>query len=193
MAAGEIRNPDRVIPQSLAWGLIAVLFLYMSANLAYFYALPFEEIVNSHSTLYPDALPVATKAALQSFGGAAVALLSLAFVFSALGAMNGTILTGARVPYAMARDGLMWKRLGEANARTHSPVWSTVVKACGRASSPPRAPSTNSQIASCSRRGSSTRSARSVYSIFAANFPHLLIVRPRSLGRPSSSSPARSC
>ena len=128
MAAGEIRNPDRVIPQSLAWGLLAVLFLYVGANLAYFYALPFEEVANSHSTLYPDALPVATKAALQSFGGAAVALLSLAFVFSALGAMNGTILTGARVPYAMARDGLMWRRLGEANALTHSPVWSTVAQ-----------------------------------------------------------------
>ena len=128
MAAGEIRNPDRVIPQSFAWGLIAVLFLYVGANLAYFYALPFEEVVNSHSTLYPDALPVATKAALQSFGAAAVAILSLAFVFSALGAMNGTILTGARVPYAMAQDGLMWKRLGDVNARTHSPVSSTIVQ-----------------------------------------------------------------
>src|SRR5580704_3277964 len=45
MAAGEIRDPDRVIPQSLAWGLVAVLLLYAGANLAYFYALPFEEIV----------------------------------------------------------------------------------------------------------------------------------------------------
>lgn len=128
MAAGEIRNPDRVIPQSFVWGLAAVLFLYAGANLAYFYALPFEEVVNSNSTLYPDALPVATKAALQSFGGAAVAILSLAFVFSALGAMNGTILTGARVPYAMAQDGLMWSWLGKANARTHSPVGSTLVQ-----------------------------------------------------------------
>ena len=128
MAAGEIRDPDRVIPQSLAWGLLAVLFLYVAANLAYFYALPFEEVLNSNSTLYPDALPVATKAALQSFGGVAVAILSLAFVFSALGAMNGTILTGARVPYAMARDGLMWRWLGEANPRTHSPIASTVVQ-----------------------------------------------------------------
>ncbi len=128
MAAGEIRNPDRVIPRALAWGLMAVLFLYGGANLAYFYALPFAEVVNSNSTLYPDALPIATKAALQSFGGAAVAILSFAFVFSALGAMNGTILTGARVPYAMAQDGLMWSWLGKANARTHSPVGSTIVQ-----------------------------------------------------------------
>jgi APA family basic amino acid/polyamine antiporter len=128
MAAGEIRKPQRVIPQSLAWGLIVVLLLYAAANIAYFYALPFDEVANSFSTLYPDALPVATKAALQSFGGGAVALLSIAFIFSALGAMNGTILTGARVAYAMARDGLMWKRLGEANARTHSPVWSTIAQ-----------------------------------------------------------------
>jgi APA family basic amino acid/polyamine antiporter len=128
MAAGEVRNPDRVIPRALACGLVVVLLLYLGANLAYFYALPFAEVVNSNSTLYPDALPVATKAALQAFGGAAVAILSIAFVFSALGAMNGTILTGARVPYAMARDGLMWSWLGKANARTHSPVASTVVQ-----------------------------------------------------------------
>jgi APA family basic amino acid/polyamine antiporter len=128
MAAGEIRHPDRVIPRALAWGLIVVLFLYAGANLAYFYALPFEEVVTSRSTLHPDALPVATKAAAQSFGGAAVAILSFAFVFSALGAMNGSILTGARVPFAMARDGLMWSWLGEANARTHSPVGSTIVQ-----------------------------------------------------------------
>jgi APA family basic amino acid/polyamine antiporter len=128
MAAGEIRNPSRVIPQALAWGLIAVLALYVGVNFAYFYALPFAEVVNANSTLHPDALPVATKAALLSFGSAAVAILSIAFVFSALGAMNGTILTGARVPYAMAQDGLMWSRLGEANARTHSPVASTVVQ-----------------------------------------------------------------
>lgn len=128
MAAGEIRDPDRVIPQSLSWGLVAVLFLYAGANLAYFYALPFQEVVNSNSTLYPEALPVAIKAALQSFGGIAVPILSVAFVFSALGAMNGTILTGARVPYAMAQDGLMWSWLGKANARTHSPVASTVLQ-----------------------------------------------------------------
>jgi APA family basic amino acid/polyamine antiporter len=128
MAAGEIRNPDRVIPRSLGWGVLAVLLLYAAANIAYFTALPFEEIANANSTRYPDALPVAIKAALQSFGGAAVAVLSLGFVFSALGAMNGSILTGARVPYAMAQDGLLWSWLGKANPRTHSPVASTVVQ-----------------------------------------------------------------
>jgi APA family basic amino acid/polyamine antiporter len=128
MAAGEIRNPERVIPRALIFGLLAVLFLYLGVNVAYFYALPFSEIVNANSTLHPDAMPVATKAAWQCFGGAAVAILSVAFVFSALGAMNGSILTGARVPFAMARDGLLWARLGEANPRTHSPVASTVVQ-----------------------------------------------------------------
>ncbi|WP_157100706.1 APC family permease [Rhodoplanes sp. Z2-YC6860] len=128
MAAGEIRYPDRVIPQSLVGGVIAVFLLYVGANIAYFYALPFAEVANSNSTLHPDAMPVAIKAALHSFGGAAVTILSLAFVFSALGAMNGSILTGARVPYAMAQDGLMWSRLGQAHPRTHSPVASTVVQ-----------------------------------------------------------------
>lgn len=128
MAAGEIRDPERVIPRALIFGLLAVLFLYLGVNIAYFYALPFSEIVGANSTMHPDAMPVATKAAAQSFGMAAVTILSVAFVFSALGAMNGSILAGARVPYAMARDGLLWSRLGEANARTHSPVASTIVQ-----------------------------------------------------------------
>ena len=170
-----------------------MLFLYVGANLAYFYALPFAEVVNSNSTLYPDALPVATKAALQSFGGAAVAILSFAFVFSALGAMNGTILTGARVPYAMAQDGLMWSWLGEANARTHSPVVSTVVQglwACVLAAS-----GTFDQLTNCIVFASWIFYALTAFSLFyfRRTLPAPLIGRRRSPGRRSSSSPARSC
>ena len=122
MAAGEIREPGHVIPRALGLGMLAVLALYALANLAYFYALPFGEILTSYSTAHRDALPVAAKAAGTAFGPLAVRLLSGAFVFSALGAMNGSILTGARVPYAMARDGLFFKSLGSVNGATRVPV-----------------------------------------------------------------------
>ena len=128
MAAGEVKDPGRNIPRALGFGMIVVLVIYASANLAYFYALPFDEILHSSSTLFRDALPVATKAAALALGSAAVGILSSAFVFSALGAMNGSILTGARVPYAMARDGLFFKKLGEVSGATHVPVVAVVVQ-----------------------------------------------------------------
>lgn len=122
MAAGEIRDPQKVIPRALGWGMLAVAIIYVFANISYFRALSLDEIMQSHSTLYPQALPVATKAAVQVFGPAAIGMLSAAFTFSALGAMNGAILSSARVPFAMARDGLFFRRLGSLSAGAHAPL-----------------------------------------------------------------------
>ncbi|MGZ3710323.1 MAG: APC family permease, partial [Bdellovibrionota bacterium] len=128
MAAGEIRDPGKVIPKALFWGLLSVLIIYALANVAYFYALPFSEVLTSRSSLHPGEMPVATKAALSSFGPVTVGILSLAFVFSALGAMNGSILTSARVPFAMARDGLFFKKLGEVSEKSRVPVLALLVQ-----------------------------------------------------------------
>src|SRR5262245_50236057 len=62
MASGEVQNPGRNIPRALILGMIVVMLLYCLANLAYFYALPFDEVVSSSSTSHRDALPVAAKA-----------------------------------------------------------------------------------------------------------------------------------
>jgi APA family basic amino acid/polyamine antiporter len=128
MVAGEIKNPARSIPWSLVGGMCLVLLIYVAANYAYFYALPFTEVLNANSTLYPESLPVATKAAQTLIGTQAIQILSLAFVFSAVGAMNGSILTGARVPYAMASDGLFFKRLAQVNPKSHVPVTAVVIQ-----------------------------------------------------------------
>ena len=128
MAAGEIKDPGRILPKALGLGMLAVLLLYGLANIAYFYALPFTEVLTSSSSSHPDALPVATKAAQNAFGPTAVTLLSAAFIFSAVGAMNGSILTGARVPFAMARDGLFFRHLGEVNHKTRAPVAAVLVQ-----------------------------------------------------------------
>jgi APA family basic amino acid/polyamine antiporter len=128
MVAGEIKNPQRNIPLSLGIGMIVILAIYCVANIAYFYALPFVEILNSNSDAFPNALPVATKAAMTFLGQSGVTILSAAFVFSALGAMNGSIMTGARVPYAMAKDGLFFKQLANVNEATLVPVFSIIVQ-----------------------------------------------------------------
>lgn len=130
MVAGEIQNPKRNVPLSLIIGMFSILGIYALINVAYFYALPLNEILTSNSSLYPDAPPVATKAALTFMGDNAVTLLSAGFVFSALGAMNGSILAAARIPYAMAKDGLFFKQLSNVNETTHVPVVSILVQAC---------------------------------------------------------------
>lgn len=106
MAAGEVRDPGRNLPRALVGGALGVLAIYAMVNLGYFHALPFPDVVSSSSTAYPDAPAVAQKVASQFVGGTAQAVLAVAMTVSAISAMNGSMLTGARVPYAVAKDGL---------------------------------------------------------------------------------------
>jgi APA family basic amino acid/polyamine antiporter len=122
MVAAEIDNPGRNIPRGLIYGMLVVFAIYLLTNLAYFYALPTEEIATASSTAYRDALPVAAKAAnsfLGSFGGQ---LISVLFMLAVIGTLNGIILMTSRVPFAMARDGLFFQSLGKLDSRSHVPV-----------------------------------------------------------------------
>ena len=129
MAAGEVKDPGRNVPRALIYGMIAVTVIYCLTNLAYFYALDFGEIITANSTKFRNALPVATKAAQTVFGESGGKLISIAFILSALGALNGSILTGARVPYAMARDGVFFSKAKELNVNTRVPVYSILMQA----------------------------------------------------------------
>jgi APA family basic amino acid/polyamine antiporter len=129
MAAGEVQNPGRNIPRALVGGMIMVMAIYCLANLAYFYALPVEEVMTSNSTQYRAALPVASKAAVSFLGEFGGKLVAVAFVISALGALNGSILSNSRVPFAMARDGLFFSRMGLLSAGTRVPVWALLIQA----------------------------------------------------------------
>ncbi|RZA07888.1 MAG: amino acid permease [Proteobacteria bacterium] len=139
MAAGEVKDPSRTVPTALIVGVLAVFAAYALANIAFFYALPAEQIIMANSAKFPDALPVATMAAQTVVGHLAVGALAIAMVISALGAMNGSILTGARVPFAMARDGIFPKKLGEISGGGQVPVpaviaqgvWSCVLALSG--------------------------------------------------------------
>jgi APA family basic amino acid/polyamine antiporter len=132
MVAGEIEKPERNIPRALIYGMLIVILVYLITNLAYFYALPFSEILTASSTAYRDALPVAAKAA-QTFSSYGAQIVSLAFIISAIGALNGITMMNARVPFAMARDGLFFRPLGNLSPTSRAPVnaiWFQGIWAC---------------------------------------------------------------
>ncbi|HEY3972664.1 MAG TPA: amino acid permease [Candidatus Sulfotelmatobacter sp.] len=128
MVAGEVQNPRRNVPRGLIIGTAIIVVVYCLANFSYFYALPFSEVLSSNSSSYRDALPVAAKAAQTFLARYGATLVSIVFVLSTLGALNGTILSSARVPYAMARDRLFFAPFGRLNPATQVPVFSIVVQ-----------------------------------------------------------------
>ena len=128
MAAAEIKDGQRNVPRALITGLAVVTVMYIFANFAWFYGVHFDDITSSYSTKFPNAMPVATKAVMPFLGTVGVAFISFAFVMSAIGAMNGSILTSARVPWAMAKDGVFPRWLAAVNSSTHVPVRALVIQ-----------------------------------------------------------------
>ena len=132
MMAGEIEKPERNLPRALIFGMLIVIVVYLVTNLAFFYALPFSEILTSNSTAYRDALPVAARAA-QTFSSYGAQIVSVAFIIAAIGALNGITMMNARVPFAMARDGLFFGPLANLSATSNVPVnaiWFQGIWAC---------------------------------------------------------------
>jgi len=131
MVAGEIEKPERNIPRALIYGMLLVIVVYLVTNAAFFYALPFNEVLTSNSTAYRDALPVASKAA-QTFWSHGAQIVSLAFMIAAIGALNGITLMNARVPYAMARNGLFFRSLADLSDRRvpARAIWFQAIWAC---------------------------------------------------------------
>ncbi len=118
--AGEVRDPERNLLRSLVIGMATVAVLYVSANLAYLKVMTIPEIAATERV----GADVATRT-MGSIGGSFV---SLAVLLSITGAINGCILTAARIPFAQARDGLFFARFGEAHPRFQTPGFAIV---CG--------------------------------------------------------------
>src|SRR5215467_2661842 len=107
--AAEVRNPKRDVALSMAFGTIIVITLYCLANLAYLFTLPLVQIQS-----VPDGR-VASAALNAIFGPVGAAIMAVAIIISTFGCNNGLILAGARVSYAMARDGLFFRSTGKLN------------------------------------------------------------------------------
>jgi APA family basic amino acid/polyamine antiporter len=119
--AGEVKDPRRNVPLSLAFGTFLVIGLYLLANVAYLAALPFGAIQNAPSDR------VASETANVIFPGAGASIMAVAIMVSTFGCNNGLILAGARAYYAMARDGLFFRRVSELN-KQHVPAWGLIIQ-----------------------------------------------------------------
>lgn len=119
--AGEVRDPRRNIPLSLALGTIIVIGLYLLANIAYLVTLPLSAIQHAPA----DRVGTATLDAI--FPGLGATIMAVAIMISTFGCNNGLILAGARAYYAMARDGLFFERVGTLNA-AKVPAWGLVIQ-----------------------------------------------------------------
>jgi APA family basic amino acid/polyamine antiporter len=118
----EVRNPRRNLPLALGLGVAIVMTLYIATNLVYVNVLPLAAI----QTAPEDRVATATAAVM--FGPLAVQLMAAAIMISTFGCANGLILTGARVYWAMALDGLFFRKVATLHPRTHAPVFSLIIQ-----------------------------------------------------------------
>src|SRR5258708_4951879 len=124
MVAGEIRNPQRNIPLSLIWGVATVGALYILVNAAVQYVLPAAAVAGSE---HP-----ASEAVALVVGRAGASLVSAGMAGFFLVTLNGTIMSGARVPFAVARDGYFFEAMAAVHPRFRTPSVAIVVQ-CGLA------------------------------------------------------------
>jgi APA family basic amino acid/polyamine antiporter len=119
--AGEVKNPSRDIPLSLALGTGLVSLLFILANVAYFVTLPIAAVQTAPSDRVASA---ALEFVLPGIGGS---LMAVGIMISTFGCANAMLLSGARAYYAMARDGLFFRSAGRLNAR-QVPAWGLVIQ-----------------------------------------------------------------
>jgi APA family basic amino acid/polyamine antiporter len=130
-SAGEIRNPERNLPIGLFAGTLVIIALYLAANLAYLYVLPFDQLIASKR--------VASDAVAAAGFDLGATILGIVILLSITGAANGNVLTAPRVFFAMARDGVFFERFGAVHPRYLTPhvsilatgLWAMVLSASG--------------------------------------------------------------
>src|SRR5438067_4092802 len=121
MVAGEVRDPERSIPRALIIGVGIVAALYIGLNAAVQYVLPAPAVA---------AASVPASVAMQVAVGAwGATLVSIGMALSMLVTLNGTIMSGARIPFAVARDGYFFRALAEVHPRFHTPALAIIVQA----------------------------------------------------------------
>jgi APA family basic amino acid/polyamine antiporter len=118
--AGEIKQPQRTLPRAMFLGVAAVAVIYVTVNVVYLYALPMDAMARE--------LTIAQAAAVTLFSPGGARWLAATIAVSCFGAMSCGVMSGSRVYYAMARDGLFFNKLAEVHPRWHTPVFSLIVQ-----------------------------------------------------------------
>jgi APA family basic amino acid/polyamine antiporter len=119
--AGEVKNPQRTLPLALFLGTGIVTVLYLLANVAYLHVLPVQQIAQTDK--------IAATVANVALGPIGNGLVSFAILISTFGCLNGLILSGPRVYYAMAKDQLFFNAVAEVHPKYHTPVKSLAAQA----------------------------------------------------------------
>ena len=133
-AAAEVKNPSRNLPLALALGTGVVIALYVAVNFVYLTVLPLNgdphgATIMARGIKYAAEERVGTAVMQQMFGPLGAALMAIAILLSTFGCNNGLILSGARVYYAMAKDGLFFRPVAKIHPRYKTPAISLVVQA----------------------------------------------------------------
>lgn len=131
--AGEVKNPQRNLPISLALGTGVVIALYIGCNFIYLSTLPLDGTAAGTTILergikFASEDRVGTAVMTQMFGAAGGALMAIAIMLSSFGCDNGLILAGARVYYAMAKDGLFFRNVARLHPKYKTPAVSLMVQ-----------------------------------------------------------------
>jgi APA family basic amino acid/polyamine antiporter len=120
-AAEEVKDPERTLPRALVMGTIGVTVVYCAAVAVYLYMVPIGEMFAVRDNR------IAAEAASRALGPAGEAFVAVAILISTFGCVNGLTLAGPRVVYAMARDGLFFKRMGAIHAQYRTPARALVL------------------------------------------------------------------
>jgi basic amino acid/polyamine antiporter, APA family len=116
--AGEIKNPQRVLPRAMLLGILLVGVIYMSVSVVYLYALPITRVATETT--------IAQAAAVALFSSSAARWLGATIALSCFGAASSAILCSARVSYAMSRDGAFFHAMGRVHPKYRTPAFSLV-------------------------------------------------------------------
>jgi APA family basic amino acid/polyamine antiporter len=122
--AGEVKNPQRTLPLAIIGGIGIIASLYLFANVAYFYVLPPAAVAG-----VPLSSSVATEVVTSFLGPRASGLMAAALAMCVFGSLQVVSLVSARIPYAMAEDGLFFRTLGRLSPRTRVPIRALVAQA----------------------------------------------------------------
>jgi len=123
---GEIENPQRNLPLGLVMGTLFIIGLYLITNFTYLYVMPIDQLVGDQQSKNAIAAVVVVKHILGNWGGLAISLLIL---LTTLGCTNTTILAAPRLYYAMAREGLFFKKAATVHPEHHTPTNALIYQA----------------------------------------------------------------
>jgi basic amino acid/polyamine antiporter, APA family len=122
MIAGEVRAPERLMRRVIVIGMLAIVALYVGANVGYFFAMPVDAMAQ-------EAGGVPQRIMSDRFGPLGASFIAAAIMCSVFGALNGNVLAKPRVAYALAKDGLTFSFLGRSHARWSTPHAALIIQA----------------------------------------------------------------